>query len=147
MNIYRFYIEVEGTKIKKTVKAETEEAALESIKNQIKIYPSQRKPIPTKRPLSEEEGKKIIIGQVTEYLGIPEEKIYRKTRKTEVVYARFLIYRLLYDNARITKRGIGELFGKDHTTVIHGMKALSDLEETDPKVAFDIEFLNQKICA
>jgi len=57
--------------------------------------------------------------------------ICNKSRKRELVDARHMIMRLLYDsNISLTQVGI-IMGGRDHTTVIHGLKKHADLYDTN----------------
>ena len=70
---------------------------------------------------------------VCDYLGIPEDLVRARTRKREVVQARQVA---MYFSKEITKHSlktIGLHFGgRDHSTVIHGIRSVEDQIETDP---------------
>ncbi len=61
-----------------------------------------------------------VVKTVAHFYGIPEESIYEKTRRKEVVRPRQIIMFLLREDFKISFPTIGEkLGGRDHTTVIH----------------------------
>jgi chromosomal replication initiation ATPase DnaA len=58
--------------------------------------------------------------------------ITQKTRKREVVYARFIFYhKLRYAKKYYSFQMIADYLGKDHASVIHGIKQYELLKEYD----------------
>ncbi len=54
---------------------------------------------------------------------IQEENLDTKSRKRELVYQRFYIYKYLKEeNSHNSLAWIGQEFGRDHATVIHGLR-------------------------
>ncbi len=54
---------------------------------------------------------------------IQDENLDTKSRKRELVYQRFYIYKYLKEeNSHNSLSWIGKEFGRDHATVIHGLK-------------------------
>lgn len=49
-----------------------------------------------------------------------------KTRKQKVVRARNVCIYLIHQHMRYTLKEIGELFGKDHTTIIHALRCVKN---------------------
>lgn len=52
---------------------------------------------------------------------INKDQLKSKSRKRNVVRARFTLWRLLYDVMDLSYPAIGRMYIKDHTTVIHGV--------------------------
>lgn len=59
---------------------------------------------------------------VSEKTGVPLGVMYSTARERPEVHARQEVFALA-DRARYSRREIGEPFGRDHTTVSHGIKA------------------------
>lgn len=83
-----------------------------------------------------------IVKTISDFYDIPEESIYEKTRRKEIVQARQLIMYILREDFNISYPLIGQkLGGKDHTTVIHScLKIKNELKE-NAKVSRDLEQL------
>ena len=79
---------------------------------------------------------------VCEYFGVPIENLHNETRKREIVLARQVS---MVFSRQITKKGtkeIGQEIGdKDHATVLHACKTVSNLYETDKKFRIQIDEL------
>jgi len=79
----------------------------------------------------------IILQSVSDATGVPVETLTSsKSRKREIVNARMVVRKLLYDNLGLTYKHIGSLTGKcDHTTVINSVKVVNNLIQTkDPAI-------------
>lgn len=78
------------------------------------------------------DAERIMIG-VGKRFGLTQEQLISKSRKREIVTARqmgFYIIKNRYDG-RISLSSIGSLYGgRDHATVLHGIKTVNDLIET-----------------
>lgn len=69
---------------------------------------------------------------VAKFMEIPVEKIQSKTRLREVVMARQLSMYLAKNYTNSSLKNIGESFGgRDHSTVIHSLKTVQDMIDTD----------------
>jgi len=86
-----------------------------------------------------------ISNKVLEYYGAKWEDIVRKTRKKEVVAVRRVIMYLLAVRTKMSMVSIGQLFAKDHTTVIHNRDRLIELMQLDGELRLEIEFLNSQL--
>ncbi len=61
--------------------------------------------------------------------------ILKKSRKREIVYQRYAAYNYLHVNTKLPYRAIGELIGgKDHATVMSGLKVYSTFTELKDSV-------------
>lgn len=56
---------------------------------------------------------------------------HKKWRKREYVEARYLVWTMLYRKYKWGQAKAGALYEKDHATVIHGMKKIDNLMQTD----------------
>lgn len=69
---------------------------------------------------------------VAKHFNMPVEKLHSKTRLREVVMARQLSMYLAKNYTNSSLKSIGDSFGgRDHSTVIHSLKAVQDLMDTD----------------
>ena len=73
------------------------------------------------------------------------DTIKKRNRKREIVLARQTAMLLIRKQTPLSLKSIGELFGKDHTTVIHSIQTLKDLMSVDNQVAEDITFINNQL--
>lgn len=53
---------------------------------------------------------------------IAEFKLDKPNRKREIVYKRYYLMNVLHCRSRLCLREIGELFNRDHSSVIHALK-------------------------
>ena len=73
---------------------------------------------------------------VANQYGVTVEQINSQTCKSEVVYARNMVYRLIKDIHNKSLNDIGEIVGgKDHASVIHGLKTFAYMLHTDKETA------------
>ena len=72
-------------------------------------------------------------------LGIPSQVLYTPTRRREVVTARQVIFFLIRPCYLQSYESIGKHYGKDHATVLHGVKQVSWQIECDKNYAANVE--------
>ena len=82
-----------------------------------------------------------IIFKVCLYYNITNEEIRGKKRHRTIVMARHMSMFLIRTRLKLKLKAIGDLFGRDHTTVIHGIKSIQDQSDVDLLVNTDIENL------
>ena len=103
--------------------------------------------IPKKKPAYTSAA--MIIKIVSDYFNVQKfftpDNIKRRNRKREIVVARQTSMYLIKKNTSMSLVSIGGIFGKDHTTVIHSIKTINDLLDTDPQMRQDITFLNNQL--
>lgn len=76
---------------------------------------------------------------VCAYLGISVSNLESKGRKTELVYGRQMFFWFAKNKTRRTLKDIGKsVSGRDHTTVIHGLRTLKNRFDTEENVRTDI---------
>ena len=86
-----------------------------------------------------EKANKIIDLILNEY-SLTVETIKSKSRVKPLPEARFICYELIKYNTELSLKSIGKIFsGRDHSTIINGLKAVSDWKHTD--VEFRQKFL------
>ncbi len=87
-----------------------------------------------------------IITIVSEYFQVPATELLGTSRKKEIVYARQIAWLLCKDILRMSFEAIGEAFGgKNHTTIMHGIKKLQDLQRTDSATARHVHALRKDL--
>jgi chromosomal replication initiator protein len=69
------------------------------------------------------------------------------TRIREVVFARQISMRMLNHFTEMSLKSIGQVFNRDHTTVIHARERLSDLCDTEPETRAIVENIREQINA
>ena len=87
-----------------------------------------------------------IITLVSEYFQIPATYLLGDSRKKEIVYPRQIAWLLCKDALRMSFEAIGEAFnGKNHTTVMHGVKKIQALKRKDSTTARHIHALKKDL--
>jgi len=81
----------------------------------------------TKKINSLDELKKI----TADFFNIPVSKLEKRSNERGIVEARFFLFYYANKIQHHTLKSIGESFNKDHTTVIHGIKTITDLAKID----------------
>lgn len=87
-------------------------------------------------------GKEIIIQSVLDYFKLSFRELRRKDRSTNIKFPRQVVMYLLKKNTSMKLKNIGAIFDFDHSTVIHAVKKIQDLMDTDEivrKQILDIE--------
>ena len=83
---------------------------------------------------------------VGEYFGISVEKINANKRDREVVQPRQLCMYFAKKYTKLPLANIGSLCGdRDHATVLHAVKTISNLYETDKKMKYDVDEIDKKM--
>ena len=96
----------------------------------------------TKEVNSDNELARIIVKLCAEEYGIPIETLIETTRHRLQCEARQVSMKLVRENTTLSLKEIGELYmakrigyapalGKDHTTIIHGIKTIDNLLSYD----------------
>lgn len=80
---------------------------------------------------------------VCHFTSVPRDVVYNPIRNREIVQARQLIHSFIKKNFRMSLKNIGKITGgKDHATVLHSVKTVNNLVDTDKtfrKLYEDIE--------
>lgn len=83
----------------------------------------------------------LIIDAICQYKGVDEQTLKTKLRKRPNPECRFLIFYFLRAYTLGSFNAIGTMFNRDHTSVIHGVKAVEDLMFSDRSFKHDVEHL------
>lgn len=88
-----------------------------------------------------------IINRSCDYFHIPLYHLLGKKRYRGLTIPRFMIYHLLISNKslNIGVSEIGRLFKKDHSSIIHGLRSISNAMLTDYKLYEDLRELHNHI--
>ena len=94
--------------------------------------------------------KQITIDSIKEavcgYYGLETSRLLERTRKREVVVARQMSMYLATKYTTLSLAGIGDVLGKkDHATVLHACKTISEQVGVDKKLRSDLEEIEQRI--
>lgn len=96
----------------------------------------------TKREISID----LISKVVTDYFGMASDALQAKTRKREIVQARQIA---MYFSKSMTKSSLAsigsQIGGKDHATVLHACKTVSNLKDTDKNFRVYIDEIERKL--
>jgi chromosomal replication initiator protein DnaA len=84
--------------------------------------------------------------KVCEYFNLPSDVLQAKTRKREIVQARQIAMYFSKSYTKASLSSIGSMIGgKDHATVLHACKTISNLIETDKSFKSQIDEIEKKI--
>lgn len=96
--------------------------------------------------IDSEVGIDYIQKTVSEYFKIPIDQLKDKTRKKEIVLARQIAMYFSKDYTNLSLKTIGDHFGgRDHSTVIHAVQAVSDFCDTDASFKKTVEEIRKKL--
>lgn len=112
------------------IQLKNRELSLNDIKNIIKESSRPKKVFSVKE----------VIKTISDFYDVPENSIYEKTRRKEVVKPRQIIMYILREDFKISYPTIGEkLGGRDHTTVIHSCEKIKVDIKSDQQLVEEIE--------
>ncbi len=81
--------------------------------------------------------------KVVEYF-IQKDELKKRCRQRKYIHKRIYFFNVLR-NAGCTYQRIGDMFGLNHTTILHGIKTYKDLKKAkDPLMFLDIAEYNGK---
>ncbi len=87
-----------------------------------------------------------IIQKVCEYYDITEDDIKSKKKNREIAFPRQVAMYLLKGMTELTFQTIGEMLGvTNHTTVVYGVKKITEALTQTPELASTISDITQKI--
>jgi chromosomal replication initiator protein len=69
----------------------------------------------------------LVFQAIEEALRIDRRTLMSKTRKREVVEARYIFFHVMREHTRDSLAKIGRTFLKDHATVLHGLRTFKSL--------------------
>lgn len=83
---------------------------------------------------------------VCDHYGLPIDQIHAKTRKREIVQARQVAMYFAKKHTKSSLATIGQQCGnKDHATVLHACKTISNLIDTDKEFKASLNRIDQKL--
>jgi chromosomal replication initiator protein len=82
-----------------------------------------------------------IIAKVAAFYGMSNEDIRGKCRKQELVKARWIAMYFIRQQTDFTLNTIGDMFGRDHTTVIHALQTINDIMALHYETDFKEDFI------
>ncbi|MDD4031856.1 MAG: chromosomal replication initiator protein DnaA [Bacteroidales bacterium] len=87
------------------------------------------------------------IGRIVcEHMNVPIELLHSATRKREIVQARQIA---MYFSKNLTKTSLAsigqQIGGKDHATVLHACKTVTNLQETDKRFRMILQDISKKL--
>ncbi len=87
-----------------------------------------------------------IITAVSEYFQVPATELLGHSRKQGIVFPRQIAWTLCKDILRMSHESIGKDFGgKNHTTIMHGIRKISGLKRKDSATARHIHALRKDL--
>jgi chromosomal replication initiator protein len=86
-----------------------------------------------------------IIMHVCSFYGIKREELFKVTRVKDIVKARAVVYYIAYNSNQMTYQFIGNRFNKDHATVLHSVKQLSNLMDTYRDIRIEVKRIEQLV--
>jgi chromosomal replication initiator protein len=95
-----------------------------------------------KRPSVQTES---IITAVCDHFKITKEQFLSRSNSRRVAYPRQIAIWLMMEHTQLTQEMIGEVVGKERTTVHHSRQLVIDLMETYPEVRNEITEIKLKI--
>ena len=88
----------------------------------------------------------IIIKIVGDYFGLTEVQMFEKTRKREIVTPRQICHKLAWEYTSLSLEKVGLRIGnKDHGTVLHSSRKISDLIWSDKQIKRDYNKINEMV--
>lgn len=96
-------------------------------------------PIKRKRAIIADD----VINAACKVFELTEIELLSKSRIQGIVQARYICFKIMHGDLRLTLAAIGRIFNLNHTTIIHGLRAI----ENDLSVAAYRQEINEKIRA
>lgn len=89
---------------------------------------------------------RVILDAVCEFYNLPIKTIKGEKRDRPIAFPRQILMYLLKQNTQMTLIEIADFIGgRDHTTVMHGIRKIEALEKTDPRTKDDLSSLANKL--
>jgi chromosomal replication initiator protein len=67
-----------------------------------------------------------IIKEICKYYSLTAEQVKGKSRKREIVKARFISIYIIKNETDFTLSAIGRIFNRDHSTILHSIKIINN---------------------
>ena len=120
---------------------------IESVGKTIRtIYPEDNLDTPYGRKVQMAKTTDDVISSIAEYFQVPPTDLLGTSRKQEIVFPRQLCWLLCKDVLKMSLESIGEAFGgKNHTTIMHGIRKIKTLSRKDSATARHIHALKHEL--
>lgn len=99
------------------------------------LYPITRERVPAER----------VESMVSEALDVPEAALLSSQRNARLVFARQVSMYLMRKQIGLAFAAIGERYGRDHTTVLHAVRAIEARRSCDPEVRRLVSNLEERL--
>lgn len=87
-----------------------------------------------------------VLTLIADYFQVPPTELLGASRKKEIVYPRQICWVLCKDVLRMSYEAIGHDFGgKNHTTIMHGIRKIQQLARTDSNTARHLHALKKEL--
>jgi len=86
-----------------------------------------------------------IITVVSDYFNVPATELLGSSRKQDIVFPRQICWFLCKEILKLGYESIGESFGKNHTTIMHGIKKMQNMKRKDSATARHIHALKREL--
>lgn len=74
-----------------------------------------------------------IINIICNYFGVSDNDVKSKDRRREFTEPRHISWHFLTTKAGMYQRQVGELFDRDHATILHGARCVTDRMSVDSR--------------
>lgn len=86
-----------------------------------------------------------IIAEVTKAFEVSVKDLVSRKRPENIVFPRMVCFYLARELTNLTFTQIGDAFGRDHGTAIHGYEKVQDRMDSDSKVKIVVNYLKDKL--
>jgi len=87
-----------------------------------------------------------ILEAVAKYYKVTTDQILGKSRRQELVRARFMASYFLRELTTLSLKSVGAIMGgRDHTTILHAIEQISSLMDVYPEVVQESEQIREAI--
>tara|TARA_R110000868_G_scaffold25149_12_gene98251 strand:+ start:650 stop:985 length:336 start_codon:yes stop_codon:yes gene_type:complete len=86
-----------------------------------------------------------IVDETSRAFGVPIEAMRSSSRSQEIAHARQMAMHIAYIKGKRSYSQIGRFFGRDHTTVIHAIRAVDARRAADPDLDAAARILESRI--
>jgi chromosomal replication initiation ATPase DnaA len=87
-----------------------------------------------------------IFSEVCDALNVTKEDLMGLSRKREIVEARQIVQYFIKEfHPSISLKSIGNMFNRDHSTVIHSLRTVADLQDANKEYYFRLLELRNRI--
>lgn len=86
-----------------------------------------------------------IIRRVCEYYEVMPKQLFGSSRKRKFVEPRYMAWYLMRKHTDLTLKTMGNIFDRDHATVLHGLRAIQGWIDNDREMDFKYNALESKL--